>query len=111
MYSISRKTAYKWIDRTRSWDAAVWRTCRDVLIVVLGKPTRVHCRGIGKDAKKHPYWGPKKLLDIMERRAPQVGASSVATAAHILAGKVWYVRGAAIGGRTPDVRRSGRGAE
>jgi transposase InsO family protein len=38
-----------------------------------------------KMREKHPYWGPKKLLDIMERRHRRWDLPSVATAAHILA--------------------------
>jgi putative transposase len=86
-FSISRKTAYKWIDRyeesgcsgledmSRRPHSCPWQTpeCIADELVIL--------------RQKHPYWGPKKLLDLMERRNGKRELPSVATAAHILAEK------------------------
>ena len=84
-YSISRKTAYKWIDRyeelgrqgledqSRRPHSYPWQT-PEVISEEL-----VALRG------KHPNWGPKKLLDLMERRHRHRDLPSVTTAANILA--------------------------
>ena len=85
MYSISRKTAYKWIDRyqemgrkgledlSRRPHSCPWQTPAFI------REELVRLRGV------HPYWGPKKLLDVIERRHRKWELPSVATAAHILA--------------------------
>ena len=85
MYSVSRKTAYKWMDRyeelgrsgledlSRRPHSCPWQTPEFI------------AEELVKMREKHPYWGPKKLLDIMERRHRRWDLPSVATAAHILA--------------------------
>ena len=85
-YSISRKTAYKWIDRykelgrrgledqSRRPHSCPWQT------------PAVIAEELVKLREKHPCWGPKKLLDLMQRRHSRWELPSVTTAANILAG-------------------------
>jgi putative transposase len=84
-YSISRKTAYKWITRydqsglsgledlSRRPHSCPWQTPQ------IAAEELVKLRG------SHPNWGPKKLLDLMQRKHGDWDLPSVATAAHILA--------------------------
>jgi putative transposase len=83
-FSISRKTAHKWINRFREGGLAgleeqsrrpkscPWQTDAEIAadIVVM--------------RKKHRTWGPKKLLDIMAQREPDRELPSIPTAARIL---------------------------
>jgi putative transposase len=83
-YCISRKTAYKWINRfkqnghggfqelSRRPHSCPWQT--DVAIV----EELVDLR------KAHPKWGPRKLLDIMQLRDPERQLPAISTAALIL---------------------------
>jgi transposase InsO family protein len=84
-FSISRKTANKWIDRfkqcghdgyherSRRPHRCPWQT--DEAIVAELVTLR----------KKHPNWGPKKLLDLMLKRDPDRQLPAVSTGARILA--------------------------
>ncbi len=83
-FNISRKTAHKWInryleqgpagleERSRRKKSCPWQTDSAVVaeIVVL--------------REKHPSWGPKKILDVMGRRARERSLPSIPTAARIL---------------------------
>jgi putative transposase len=83
-FSISRKTAHKWINRylehgpigledhSRRPHSCPWQTDPALAaeIVVL--------------REKYPSWGPKKLLDIMGRRDPERSLPSIPTMARIL---------------------------
>ena len=84
-FSISRKTAHKWInrykehgqrgfhERSRRPCSCPWQT--DAAIV----------EEVVKLRKRHPHWGPRKLLDLMHRRDPRRPLPSVSTGARILA--------------------------
>ncbi len=84
-FSISRKTAHKWInrykengqsgfhERSRRPRSCPWQT--DAAIVEELVALR----------KAHPHWGPGKLLDLMVRRNPRRELPSVSTGARILA--------------------------
>jgi transposase InsO family protein len=84
-FSISRKTAHKWInrykengqsgfhERSRRPHSCPWQT--DAAIV----------EEVVKLRKAHPHWGPRKLLDLMQRRDPERELPSVSTGARILA--------------------------
>ena len=83
-FSISRKTAHKWINRfkkhgqagfhehSRRPHSCPWQT--DAAIV----------EELVKFRKAHPRWGPRKLLDLMQRRDPERELPAVSTAAQIL---------------------------
>lgn len=70
-YGISRKTAYKWVDRYES-DRAHGLSERS-------RAPKVHGRAIGGDVRDtilalrqlHPRWGPKKLRAVLAIRQPQ----------------------------------------
>ena len=83
-FSISRKTAYKWIDRfkqhgqdgyqelSRRPHSCPWQTDKEIVDELV------------KIRKAHPRWGPRKLLDLMHRRDPNRQLPAVSTAAQIL---------------------------
>jgi transposase InsO family protein len=83
-FSISRKTAYKWIERyeehgreglsdqSRRPHSCPWQTekrIRDALVEL---------------RHAHSSWGPGKLLDVLQRRHPSWELPSCSTAAQIL---------------------------
>jgi putative transposase len=84
-FSISRKTAHKWIarfvehglegyrERSRRPHGCPWQT-----------ETRV-VEELIRLRKAHPHWGPRKLLDLMQRRHRGWEVPAVSTAARILA--------------------------
>ncbi|MGA9533063.1 MAG: IS481 family transposase [Anaerolineales bacterium] len=84
-FSISRKTAYKWInrykdqgqagleDQSRRPNSCPWQT-----------PTEIAEELIDL-RKAHPHRGPKKLLNAMARREPDRVLPAISTAAKILA--------------------------
>jgi len=83
-FRISRETGYKWLrrykaeglpgmnDRSRAPKACPHQTPEAVEALI------VDCR------KKHPRWGPKKLLDYLRPRHPGVAFPAVSTAGAIL---------------------------
>jgi transposase InsO family protein len=83
-YSVSRKTAYKWIarydqmgkgglgDLPRRALSCPWQTAPRIV------ETLVELR------RAHPSWGPDKLLDVLQRRHPRWELPVVSTAARIL---------------------------
>ncbi len=84
-FSISRKTAHKWINRfkqhgqagfhehSRRPHSCPWQTDASIVEELVAL------------RKRHPNWGPKKLLDLMQRRDPGRQLPSVTTGARILA--------------------------
>jgi transposase-like protein len=84
-YSVSRKTAHKWIQRLQ-------RRGEDGFHELSRRPQ--HCPGRTAGAiveelvalrRAHPCWGRGKLLDLMGRRHPRLDLPSVATVRRILA--------------------------
>ena len=83
-YGISRKTAYKWLnrygqqgekgleDRSRAPKTSPSRTPNDVV------------RQLLELRRKHPTWGPRKLLICLEKRDPQTAWPAASTAGDIL---------------------------
>jgi putative transposase len=84
-FSISRKTAHKWINRyertgedgyeelSRRPHTCPWRTDQAIADELI------------KLRKRHPRWGPRKLLALMQRRYPKRQLPSASTAARIIA--------------------------
>jgi len=84
-FSISRKTAHKWIARleelghdgyqeqSRRPHSCPWQTEPEVVEELVSL------------RKAHRHWGPRKLLDLMHRRHRQWELPAVSTAARILA--------------------------
>jgi len=83
-FSITRKTAHKWIKRyleqgpsgleeqSRRPKSCPWQTDPAVAAEIVAL------------REKHPSWGPKKLLDVLARRDPGWLLPSIPTAARIL---------------------------
>lgn len=69
-YSISRKTAYKWVDR--------YRSDRDAGLADRSRAPHAHGRRMDDDVataivalrRRHPRWGPKKLRWGLQEREP-----------------------------------------
>lgn len=83
-YDISRKTGYKWIDR---YEELGPRALED-------RSRRPHsCAHASSDwvvekivafRKRHPSWGPKKLLPPLEKKYPEVEWPALSTVGQIL---------------------------
>ena len=83
-FSISRKTAYKWVDRfaqygkegyhelSRRPHHCPWQTDETIAAELV------------KLRQEHPSWGSRKLLDLMQRRHPRWALPGASTAALIL---------------------------
>jgi putative transposase len=83
-FGISRKTGYKWVgryeesgaeglsDRPRVPHRCPHKTGADILDALLS------------ERRKHPSWGPKKLLAVVARRHPKEQLPAISTAADIL---------------------------
>jgi transposase InsO family protein len=83
-FGITRKTAHKWIKRyleqgpsgleeqSRRPHSCPWQTDPAVAAEIVAL------------REKHPSWGPKKLLNVLEHRGPERPLPSIATAARIL---------------------------
>ena len=83
-FSISRKTAYKWFERYR-------RGGEEGLEEHSRRPKRCPWKTIDAVAqalialrRKHPRWGPRKLLNLLQRRHPGWQLPAISTAARIL---------------------------
>jgi len=84
-FNISRKTAYKWIKRfensgkqgfhelSRRPRSCPWQTDSAIAEQLIGL------------RKAHPSWGPRKLLDLLQRRQPRCSLPAPSTVARILA--------------------------
>ena len=84
-FSISRKTAHKWInryleqgpvgleDQSRRPKSCPWQTDPAVAVEIVAL------------REKHPSWGPKKILDVIGRRESTSDLPAISTAAKILA--------------------------
>jgi transposase InsO family protein len=83
-FSVSRTTAHKWINRfnqhgqegyqelSRRPHTCPWQTDQAIVDELV------------KLREAHPRWGPRKLLNLLQRRDPKLTLPSVATAARIL---------------------------
>jgi transposase InsO family protein len=71
-YQISRKTAYKWVDRYER-DPAHGLGERSRAPHVHGRAMApALCAAILALRRAHPYWGPRKLAVLLRERAPQI---------------------------------------
>jgi putative transposase len=83
-FSISRKTAHKWIKRYRERGLA---GLEELSRRPKGCPWQTEgaiVQELVKLRKAHPSWGPKKLLDVMGAREEGRDLPSIATAARVL---------------------------
>lgn len=90
-FSISRKTGYKWVERYEEGGSCALadqsrrpHTCPHLTDHAI-------IEALVKERGKHPTWGPKKLLAILERRYPDLPA--ISTAADILKRKGLIIPG------------------
>jgi len=112
-FSISRKTAHKWINRYKQHGR---RGSHE-------RSRRPHSCPFQTEAaiveelvalrKRHPHWGVRKLLNLMHRRDPRRELPSASTAARILAREglvkppgLLGQAGGATAGRTPAAPRA-----
>lgn len=83
-YGIARKTVYKWLDRyEESGGAGLHEASREAA----SKPNKLDARlveAILEARGKHPTWGPKKLLVLLEKRFPGRKLPARSTIASIL---------------------------
>ena len=83
-YSVSRKTAYKWISRYEQLGKA---GLEDLSRRPLSCPWQTEgqiVEALVDLRKAHASWGADKLLDVLERRHPRWELPSASTAARIL---------------------------
>lgn len=83
-YGISRKTAYKWLARYHAAGALglTDRSRRPRQQPHATEPKLV--AALLAVRRRHPHWGPKKLLGVMRRREPKVDWPARGTVAAIL---------------------------
>ncbi len=84
-FSISRKTAHKWINRYRRHGQEGYRGLSRRPHTCPWQTDKAIAAELVKLRKVHPRWGPRKLLDLMQRRDPKRKLPSVSTAARIIA--------------------------
>lgn len=83
-FGISRKTGYKWIER---YEEAGLVSLADQSRAPLNHPNAVEeeiVRLILSEREKHPHWGPKKLVVLLERKYPRLLLPVASTVGQIL---------------------------
>lgn len=83
-YRISRKTAYKWLERYRELGAG---GLMDRSSAPMHSPTRILVmveQGVLEARRQHPSWGPKKLKSWLSRQHPQQSWPAESTIGAIL---------------------------
>ena len=83
-YGISRKTAYKWIDRyLRQGPAGLEERSRKPDTSPHRTPDEIQ-RALLETRRRHPSWGAKKLLTLLQKRNPRWALPSRSTVCEIL---------------------------
>jgi len=83
-YGISRKTAYKWLVRFEEEGPAGLMGRPPIADEIWNRtPSGVEERLVAF-RRKHPDWGPRKILDVLEGRHPEVPWPAASTVAAIL---------------------------
>lgn len=83
-YGVSRKTAYKWVNRyLEHGPDGLWERSHAPQRSANRTPDEVE-QAIVQCRLRHPSWGPKKLLWTLQRRQPQLELPSRTTVAEIL---------------------------
>jgi len=83
-FSISRTTAYKWINRFKQFGQSGYHELSRRPHTCPWQTEKVIVGELVKARKAHPSWGPRKLLDLMNRRNPGRDLPSSSTAMRIL---------------------------
>lgn len=83
-YGVSRKTAYKWIDRYRR-EGPAGLASRSSAPLRHGRatPAQVAAAILAQKAER-PSWGPRKIVAYLERRCPETSWPAASTAGAIL---------------------------
>jgi transposase InsO family protein len=84
-YGISRKTAYKWLARHAEGGVGA---LADVSKAPFSHPNTTDPEivdAIVKFRRKHPTWGPRKILRVLSQRAPEVPWPAHSTTSDIIA--------------------------
>lgn len=84
-FSISRKTAYKWIDRFTEYGERGYRELSRRPHSCPWQTDPVVVEELVELRKAHPSWGSRKLLDLMHRRHRNWELPAASTASLILA--------------------------
>jgi putative transposase len=84
-FGISRKTAYKWINRFKKHGEDGYHEQSRRPLSCPWQTDKAIVEELVKLRKTHPRWGPRKLLDMMHRRDPGRKLPAISTAALILA--------------------------
>ena len=83
-YGVSRKTAYKWLKRFEEEGPGGLQERAPVAEEVWNRTERVVEDALVAFRKKHMDWGPRKILDVLGRRQPDVEWPATSTVAAIL---------------------------
>jgi putative transposase len=84
-FSISRNTAYRWINRYKHYGQEGYQELSRRPHTCPWQTDDSIAAELVKLRKAHPRWGPRKLLNLMQRRDPKRKLPSVSTAARIIA--------------------------
>ena len=85
---ISRKTGYKWLDRSMNAGVKNWRSKPGAGRAVSAQNHRRSGDADLRGPSATPSWGPEKLLDWLGPRHPTVDLPAVSTAGDLLARKL-----------------------
>ena len=80
-YAVSRKTGYKWLAR---YDAGGRPALQDRSRAPHSCPHKI-AAPVARARRRHPDWGPEKLLQWLEPRHPVVTWPAISTAGDLLA--------------------------
>ena len=83
-FCISRTTAYKWINRFKQFGQSGYHELSRRPHTCPWQTEKAIVGELVKARKAHPSWGPRKLLDLMNRRNPGRDLPSSSTAMRIL---------------------------
>jgi len=84
-FGISRRTAHKWINRYKQYGQEGYQELSRRPHTCPWQTDEAIVEELVKLRKSHPRWGPRKLLDLMQRRDPERRLPAIATGARILA--------------------------
>jgi len=84
-YGISRKTGYKWLNRYEEEGIDGLKDRSRAPLSCLHQMSELTAQAIIESKRRHPSWGPKKLLPFIKKRNPSLKLPSVSAARNLLA--------------------------
>lgn len=84
-FEISRRTAHNWINRYKEHGQEGYQELSRRPLTCPWRIDQAIVDELVSLSKAHPGWGPRKLLDLMQRRDPNRKLPSISTAAQIIA--------------------------